>query len=69
MEVIESIYANSIDPLVIVTKLIFKKNGTEIGYASLYGYDLYCNVEFLPVAVEWLVNNHMAWHWTTNGTR
>jgi len=66
MEVTESIYVSKYDTLALVTRINFRKNGVEIGFATLVPHgDLYCNVEFLPLAIEYITNHikHINWRW------
>jgi hypothetical protein len=66
MVVKDSIYAPSVDPLVITTVLKFIRYGTEMGFATLYDNGkLYCNEKYLPLAIEWITNNykHKKWEW------
>jgi hypothetical protein len=66
-DTVEACHANPIHR--ITTTLHFLYLGREVGFATLYdGGSLYCNMEYLPLAIEWLTNNykHKQWRWISN---
>ena len=72
MAVQDDVYATSVEPLVIVTRLHFLHLGREVGYATLYGDGmLWCHELYLPLAIEWITNNykHRTWFWKNRANK